>query len=230
MSATEEAELRRRMDGLLQSVPLSPVPLDQIIRRGKGVRLGRAAAAAGGLGLVGIVAVAVILALRIFQAPAFPVTNAPSGAATAGGVFASGTANGHAWRLAVQNIADPGQHCLPAITINGTDADPVAPAADSGAAVSLGSADPGVYFAFVQLPANVGRIVVDGRETLPAVKVTACGKHYRLVGFAYPLNRALAVPCPVIIRASSPTLRCPRRRLAPRHRLPPRRRSACGTT
>src|ERR1017187_9904504 len=135
------------MDGLLQSVPLSAVPLEEIIGRGKGIRLRRA-----------MVAAAIVLVLRMLQAPAFPVTIAPSGAAGPGGVFASGTANGHAWRLAVQNIADPGQYCLPAITINGTDADPVAPAADSGAAVSLGSDDPGVYFAFIQLPANVDRI------------------------------------------------------------------------
>src|ERR1700727_961344 len=107
------------MDGLLQAVPLSPVPLDQIIRRGKRVRVGRAAAAAGSLTLAGLVTVAVILALQVFRAPAFPVTNAPSGAAGTGGVFASGTVDGHAWRLAVQNIADPGRYCLPAITING---------------------------------------------------------------------------------------------------------------
>jgi hypothetical protein len=193
VTATEEAELRRRMDGLLQSVPLSAVPLEEIIGRGKGIRLRRAGAAAGGLSLAGMVAAAIVLVLRMLQAPAFPVTIAPSGAAAPGGVFASGTANGHAWRLAVQNIADPGQYCLPAITINGTDADPVAPAADSGAAVSLGSDDPGVYFAFIQLPANVDRIILDGRETLPAVQVTACGEHYRLVGFASPLNPMLAL-------------------------------------
>src|ERR1700683_2361800 len=89
------------MDGLLQSVPLSPVPLDQIIRRGKGVRLGRAAAAAGGLGLAGIVVVAVVLALRIFQAPAFPVTNAPSGtrAESVSSVIASGQVSGQDWSI-----------------------------------------------------------------------------------------------------------------------------------
>ena len=31
------------------------------------------------------------------------------------------------WRLAVQDIADPGYACVPAITVNGTDADPCTP-------------------------------------------------------------------------------------------------------
>ena len=63
-----------------------------------------------------------------------------------GGVIAHGTADGHQWRLAVQDIADPGYTCLAAITINGTDADPVYPDPGTGAAVALGSSLPGIGF------------------------------------------------------------------------------------
>src|ERR1035437_3049043 len=77
------------MDGLLQSVPLSAVPLEEIIGRGKGIRWRRAGAAAGGLSLAGMVAAAIVLVLRMLPAPAFPVTIAPSGAAARGGVSAA---------------------------------------------------------------------------------------------------------------------------------------------
>jgi hypothetical protein len=104
-----------------------------------------------------------------------------------GGVFASGTADGHAWRLAVQNVADPGYRCLPAITVNGTDANLVQPNPRNYAAVAFGPAAPGLGFAYVQLPADVTGIVLDGQETIPAVTATACGLRYRVAGFAYRL-------------------------------------------
>lgn len=108
-------------------------------------------------------------------------------AAGPGGVFASGTADGHAWRLAVQNVADPGYRCLPAITVNGTDANLVQPNPRNYAAVAFGPAAPGLGFAYVQLPADVTGIALDGRESIPAVTATACGVRYRLAGFAYRL-------------------------------------------
>ena len=125
MTATEERQLRRALHGTLQSVSPPPVPLEAIVRRGRGVRLRRAGAAVGTLALAGIVAVT-SLALRGSQPSAVPPA-APAVTAGPDGVFASGTADGHPWRLAVQNIADPGYRCLPAIVLNGTDADPVYP-------------------------------------------------------------------------------------------------------
>jgi hypothetical protein len=104
-------------------------------------------------------------------------------------VFASGAADGHAWRLAVQNIADPGYRCLPAITLNETDADPVPPDPGNAADVALGPADPGIGFAFIQVAAGVQGLTVDGRKSLPAGTVTVCGQPYRVVGFAYPLSQ-----------------------------------------
>jgi hypothetical protein len=184
MTATQERQLRQALQGTLASLQPSPAPVDTIIRRSRGIRLRRTGAAAGALGLAGIIAVT-SLALRGAQQPAFPAA-APAVTAGPGGVFASGTADGHPWQLAVQNIADPGYRCLPAITINGTDADPVYPGPGNAAAVALGQQARDTAFAFIQLPAGIGGIVVSGRP-VPAVIVTACGHRYRLAGFSYPL-------------------------------------------
>jgi hypothetical protein len=196
--ATEERQLRRALHDTLQSVPPPPVPLEAIARRGKVIHLRRAGAAVGALALAGIVAVT-SLALRGSQLPAVPPA-APAVTAGPDGVFASGAANGHPWRLAVQNVADPGYRCLPAIVINGTDADPVYPAPGNAASVAPGQAVRGVAFAFIQLPAGVGGVVVNGHQNLPAVIVNACGYRYHLVGFSYSLARppriTLAKPYP----------------------------------
>src|SRR6516162_1634575 len=152
MTATEDRELRRAMRGLLQDVPPSAVPLEAIVRRGKGIRLRRAGAAVGGLALAGIVA-ATTLALAGGRHQAAPAT-VPVGPVAPGGVIAQGVADGHPWRLAVQNIADPGYPCLPGITINGTDADWVYPAPGTAGVVALGPALPGFGFGFIQLPAD----------------------------------------------------------------------------
>jgi hypothetical protein len=191
MTATEERQLRRALHGSLQSVSPPPVPLEAIVRRGRGVRLRRAGAAAGTLALAGIVAVTG-LALRGNQPSGVPPA-APAVTAGPDGVFASGTADGRPWRLAVQNIADPGYRCLPAIVLNGTDADPVYPAPGNAASVGLGQAVRGVAFAFIQLPDRVGGVIVNGHQNVPAVIVNACGYRYRLVGFSYSLAGALRI-------------------------------------
>lgn len=190
MTATEERQLRRALHGTLQSVPPPPVPLEAITRRGRSIRLRRTGAAAGALALAGIVALT-SLALRGNQQPAAPA--APAITAGPGGVFASGAANGHPWRLAVQDIADPGYSCLPAIVLNGTDADPVYPKPATAAVVALGPAEPGVGYAFVQLPSAIDAIVVNGDVSVPAVTVAACGLRYHVAGFAYSLAKPLRV-------------------------------------
>jgi hypothetical protein len=191
VTATEEQQLRRALHGTLGSVSPPPVPLEAIARRGKVIRLRRAGAAVGTLALAGLVAVTG-LALRGSQLPAVPPA-APAITAGPNGVFASGTADGRPWRLAVQNIADPGYRCLPAIVLNGTDADPVYPAPGNAASVGLGQAVRGVAFAFIQLPARVGGIIVNGQQHVPAVIVNSCGYRYRLVGFSYSLAGALRI-------------------------------------
>jgi hypothetical protein len=192
VTATEDTELRRRVDDLLGAVQPSAVPLDRIIRHGKGIRLRRAGAAAVGVGLAGIIAVAAPLALHASRPPAAPAP-ALSRPAVPGGVIASGTADGHAWKLAVQDIADPGYRCLPAITLNGTDADAVYPNPENVASVTLRPEFPDVGFAFIQLPASSNGIIVNGRWHVPAVIAAACGYRYHVAGFAYSLKRALLV-------------------------------------
>ena len=128
------------------------------------------------------------------------------GTAGPDGVFASGTVDGHAWRLAVQDIAGLGYGCIPAITINGTDADRVYPGPENGADVALGPAEPGVGFAFLQLPAEVEGVVLDGRESLPATTATVCGQRYRVVGFAFRLTHQPHIDV-VRARPSWPRLR-----------------------
>lgn len=186
---TTDEELQQRMHGLLRSVEPPPAPLDAIIRRGKGIRLRRAGAAAGGLALAGTIAATTVLAPHGSRPAVLPPP-----AAAPGEEFATGTTDGHAWRLAVQDIADPGYQCLPAVTINGTDADPMYPEASNGATVTLGSADPGVGFAFVQVPivlqvpVDINGLSVDGGKILRPVTVTVCGNQYSLIGYAYPLT------------------------------------------
>jgi len=167
-------------------------PVDAIIRRGRGIRLRRAGMAAGGLGAVAIIAAATLLPSPPTpapqQQPPLPVTVPASGIAGPDGVFASGTADGHAWRLAVQDIAAPGYRCIPAVTVNGTDADLLSPDPGNGADVAIGAAAPGIGFAFVQVPNGIDGLLVNGQESVPAIAATVCGQHYRVVGLAYRLK------------------------------------------
>lgn len=189
MTGSGEAGLREHVRGLLQAVEPPVAPVDVIIRRGRARRLRRAGVVAGGLGLAGIAAAATLLTPARAPGPRqpLPVTVPAAGIAGPAGVFAHGIADGHAWRLAVQDVADPGSDCLPAITVNGTDADLVQPNSWNYAAMAFGPVAPGLGFAFVQLPADVTGIVLDGQQTIPAVTATACGLRYRLAGFAYRL-------------------------------------------
>jgi hypothetical protein len=161
-----------------------------LVRLGQRIRPGRTRTLATCLGLAAIVAATALVAARGgAQRSPTPATSAPASAAGPGGVFATGTVDGHPWRLAVRDIADPGQRCLPGVTINDTDADPVYPNPDSSASVTLGTVYPGFSFGFIQVPAQVGMLVIDG-SSVRAVTATACGDHYRLIGFSYPLNGA----------------------------------------
>ena len=167
-------------------------PVDAIIRRGRRIRLRRVATAVGGLGVVAIIAAATLLpspATPTPQQPPLPVTVPASGIAGPDGVFASGIADGHAWRLAGQDITDPGYRCIPAVTINGTDADLLFPNPGDGADATIGGAAPGIGFAFVQVPNGIDGLLVNGQESVPAIAVTVCGQHYRLAGLAYRLKR-----------------------------------------
>jgi hypothetical protein len=154
---------------------------------------------------VAVAAAIAVLALTAHHSPGPPAPVMVTSMAVSGkdGVFAEGTAGSHRWHLAVQNIADPGYPCLPGVTVNGTDADPVSSVLHSPfesaigdpAFIAPGSVLPGAGIAFVQLPGDADRLwvnPVDGLQvsTTP-VTVTACGQQFRLAGFAYPLAAAL---------------------------------------
>ena len=50
-------------------------------------------------------------------------------------------------------------------------------------AVALGSALPGFGFGFIQLPADINGVTVNGQR-VQAVTVAACGDRYHIAGFA----------------------------------------------
>jgi hypothetical protein len=143
--------------------------------------------------LVLAAAVAGITAFVMRSHPAPPVTTVATSGAV--GVFAEGTDGSHRWQLAVRDIAGPSYRCVPGVTLNGSDADPVVVTGFSGPAfIEVGH---GTGFSFLQLPADADQVwldPVDGlRISTTPVTVTACGQRFRMAGFAYPLQAALRV-------------------------------------
>ena len=157
------------------------------------------------------------------------VTTALTRSAGSDGVFARGTAAGRNWRLAVRDIADPGYQCQPGVTLNGTDAVPVFPSAGlypethvgSPAFIVPGSWLPGAGFAFIQVPAGIGRIRVYPSSGAPVsvtpVTLTVCGAQFHLVGFGYREASQLLIQAglaatytvPALLSLPEPTLADP---------------------
>jgi hypothetical protein len=160
--------------------------------------------------LAGVVAAAALLVPRSHSTarltPAgqhVAITNTTAGLGS--GAFASGTADGRPWHLAVQDIADPGLRCLPGVSVNGNDAEPLfadphplrQTPVGAPAFVTLGSALPGAGFGFIQVPADADWLWADPVGSfqlgVAPVTVTACGQQFHLVGFAYPLTAVLRI-------------------------------------
>ena len=160
--------------------------------------------------LVGLVAAAVLLTPRSHHAVRLTppgqqvaITNTTTGLGS--GAFAAGTAAGRAWQLIVQDIANPGLRCLPGVSVNGNDAEPLfadphplrQTPVGAPAFVTLGSELPGAGFAFIQVPADADWLwaepVGSFQLGVAPVTVTACGQQFRLVGFAYPLTATLRI-------------------------------------
>lgn len=119
------------------------------------------------------------------------------GSGTAGGVFASGTADGRPWRLSAGNVA-AAPFCLPAVLVNGRNGDvlyrplPSDPAIANPGFTAAPPGHPGTGFAFAQVQPQVTRVVVRFgglRVTAWPVTVTRCGQRFRLAGFALPSPR-----------------------------------------
>ena len=194
MNPIDDQTIRRKLHAEFGSLEISPAPVIAVTRRGKAIRAGRRAVA-GGLAAVAVVAV---LAVRAAQgpAPAAVTMNTPRPGAP-GGVFASGTADGKPWRMAVRNIAaDPGtQWCLPAVMFNGHDGDvlynsgPGAPSFGKPAFSPDIPGFPGVGAVFTQVAPEVTRLAAtfpDGRRlAVRPVWVQACGQRFHLAGFVF---------------------------------------------
>ena len=194
MNPIDDKTIRQRLHAELGSLEISPVPVIAVRRRGKAIRA-RRRAVTGGFAAVAVVAV---LAIRAAQGPA-PATvtlNAPRPGAP-GGVFASGTAHGKPWRMAVRNIADPGTRwCLPAVMFNGRDGNVLFKTPPG--ALSFGNPAllpdlpglPGFGAIFTQVAPGVTRMVAtfpgDRPVTVRPVWVSACGQRFHLAGYVQP--------------------------------------------
>jgi hypothetical protein len=178
----DEQAVRQRLHAELGSVEISPTPIISMTR-----------ALAGGATL----AVAAVLAVPVITAPGpapNPVKlNAPNPSAP-GGVFASGTADGKPWQLAVRNIAAEAW-CRPAVMLNGRDGNVLFGAARAGPSVGHPAflrdipGLPDVGAMVTQVTPGVTRLVAtlsDGRTLgVHPVRVAACGQSLHLAGFLF---------------------------------------------
>lgn len=197
---TDDQLLRQRLREEFGALEISPPPVLRVAGRGRGVRARRRALAAF---TVVLAALAVVAAARYHKEPTGPgvTLNAPDPAAP-GGVFASGTAYGKPWTLAVRNIAAaPGTHwCRAAVMFNGTDGDVLFKT--GGATPSFGNPAfltkiPGFHHIgviFTQVASGENRLVgtsANGKSvSARAVRVRACGTSYNLAGFAFDTRHA----------------------------------------
>jgi len=205
-----EQDLRRRLRADIDTVRPAPAPVGAVIRRGRAVRARRRAAAASGVTAVAA-AVAMVLSVQAGANPASPATPAGSRLAARSGdaarvldppsrphgnVVASGVIAGTSWRLSVRDIADPGARCLPAIMLNGSDADLLSTtpgtqqAMTDVAFLSVVPGQPGAGYAAIQVAPAVTRLVAylrnGTRLLVRPVTVRACGQRLHLAGFGYP--------------------------------------------
>lgn len=195
MNPTDEQALRQRLREGLGALEISPAPVLRVTGRGQVIRARRRALTA----VTVIAAVLAVAAAAHFNQPVSQPTvtlNAPDPAAP-GGVFASGTAGGKRWTLAVRNIvAAPGtRRCLPAVMFSGHDGDvlfkvsPGSPSFGNPALLADPPGFPGVTAVFTQVAPDVTRLVAifpGGRRlSVRPVWVPACTQRFHLAGFAY---------------------------------------------
>jgi hypothetical protein len=192
---TDDQLLRQRLHEEFGALEISPAPMLRVTGRGRGVRARRRALAAFTVILAGL---AVVAAARFSKEPTGSAVtlNAPNPAAP-GGVFASGTAHGKPWALAVRNIAAaPGTHwCRAAVMFNGRDGDVLfktgrgAPSFGHPAFLSHIQGFPRVGVVFTQVAPGTTRLALtfpDRRQiSATPVRVRACGTSFNLAGLAF---------------------------------------------
>ena len=208
MTSTEKQILRQVLREETSQIENGPAPVDAILRRGRAIRARRRGAAISCVAVLAV-AVAVTAGMQAFGPPGGPAPvalpghlrghavtlNVPDPRAP-GGIFASGTADGAPWRLAVRNIAGPAPWCLPAVMLNSRDGDVLfyqpglTPLISNTAFVTNPDGQPGTGFAFAEVGSGVTRLIVtlrDGtRLTVRPVAVRLCGQRFHLAGFGYP--------------------------------------------
>jgi hypothetical protein len=209
VNSTEERVLRQRLREETSQIENGPAPVDAILRRGRAIRARRRGAAVSCVAVLAVT-VAVTASMQAFGTPGKPAPVALPGHAVTlnvpdprapGGVFASGTADGRPWRLAVRNIAGPAPWCLPSVMLNSRDGDVLfyrpgrtPPISNTAFLTDPGSTDPGgqpgAGYAFAEVGSGVIRLAVtlrDGtRLSVRPVAVRLCGQRFHLAGFGYP--------------------------------------------
>jgi hypothetical protein len=207
VNVTDDQRLRQRLREEFGALEISPPPVLRVTSRGQGMRTRRRTLAIGGLALAvagGVLSVHVTGGQKAAAPPAVRVS-VPDPAAP-GGVFASGTADGKPWKLAVRNIATaaPGTPwCLPAVMFNGRYGNVLYPVTNGAQAFGNPAylADipgfPGVGAIFTQVKPNVTKVIATlpgGRSlTVRPVRVSGCGgERFLLAGFAF--GNAQGVP------------------------------------
>jgi hypothetical protein len=214
----DEHNLSERLDSAIETITPRPAPVDRAVRRGKTIRVRRRVAAAVGAaaGVAAIVAIGVITVPSLDHgaspapAPAsghYTVTVQPPGSHSPAGLIASGTVNGKAWRIGVDQ---PGTHGAgrgrqdvyasgPAFTyasgsaggtsaLSGTgpalraDTDPVA--FDGG-----GSAPTTSLYGAVRADVSYVKVTLGNGTVVTLRPVTVYG--VRAVGLAYPANAVI---------------------------------------
>jgi hypothetical protein len=192
---TDDQLLRQQLHEEFGALEISPPPVLRVTGRGRGVRARRRALAAF---TVILAALAVVAATRFSKEPtrATVTLNAPNPAAP-GGVFASGTADGKPWALAVRNVAAaPGTHwCRAAVMFNGRDGDVLfktgrgAPSFGNPALLTHIHGFPRVGVVFTQVARGTTRLALtfpSGRQvSATPVRVRACGTSFNLAGLAF---------------------------------------------
>jgi len=192
---TDDRLLRQRLHEEFGALEISPPPVLRVTGRGRGVRARRRALTACTVILAALAVVAAAHFNTRTGTPPRVTLNAPDPAAP-GEVFASGTADGKTWTLAVRNIADAGSHrCLPAVMFNGRDGDVLfklaksTPSFGNPALLSGISGFPGIGAMFTQVAPDTTRLALSfpgGRQiSARPVRVRACGTSFNLAGLAF---------------------------------------------
>jgi hypothetical protein len=200
MSIDDERELRRRLDGALETITPSPAPVAATLRRGRTIRTRRRIGVAAGLAAAVGVALAApgLVHLIVRQTPEISnehkwvLSVYPPGPHPSPGEIAWGTINGKRWQIVVTSGTDPAGQCLMIGTQQAACAPAAAASEDPSLPVALtGVGGDGLSYQFGVVQPGVARVVVtlaDGSR-LTLYPYRKYGQ--RWVGFVLPSSLAI---------------------------------------